>query len=72
MTENIIAVYPLSNWGGVEIMEIENGINDLVVWRYNFGSAGKAHKTKVDYTTAGRAFFRTKHFRVYLDQCMRV
>ena len=45
-----IAVYPVSNWGGVEILDIEHGINDYAICRFNFGEPEtKLHKVKVNY-----------------------
>ncbi len=30
-----------------------------------------AHRAKISYTAKGRAYFRTPHRRIYLDECLR-
>ena len=67
-----IAVYPMSNWGGIEIMDIINGIDDYVVWRYNYGSPDKLHKTKVLINDAGHQYIRINESRIKLENFMRV
>ena len=59
-----IAVYPMSNWGGVEILDILYGIEDYVVARYY----GKSyHKVKINGNS-----FRIGRFTIRLDECLRV
>lgn len=72
-TNNVKAVFCMCNYGGIEILEIENGINDSIVYRYNFGTPeNKNHKARIYYTVSGNAYFKTKTGRVYLSECMRV
>lgn len=41
-----IAVFPMSNWGGVEILDIEHGIDDYAICRYY----GKSyHRVRIRY-----------------------
>lgn len=69
---NVIATYCMCNFGGIEILNIEYGINDSVIYRYNFGDAGKAHKARIYSTNTGRVYFNTNYKqRVYLDECIR-
>lgn len=69
----VIAVYGMCNFGGIEILDIEYGINDRIVYRYNFGqSENKIHKARTYDTVGGRLYFNTKHGRIYLDECMSV
>ena len=68
-----IAVYPMSNWGGVEILDIEYGIDDYVIWRYNCGEPEKIlHKAKIKDSGRGYQYIQLNEFRVRLDECMRV
>ena len=67
-----IGVYPMSNWGGVEILDVLHGIDDYAVWRYNFGEPEeKIHKTKIRYGV-NRAYIITDSGQIRLDECMRV
>ena len=68
----VAAVKSMSNFGGIEILDIEYGINDKVVWRYNFGKPEKPHKSIIYYTAKGRAYFKRYGQREYLDEYMRV
>ena len=46
MEEQVIGVYPLSNFGGIEILAIEG---DTVKWRYNFGEPEEIKESKIFY-----------------------
>lgn len=48
MKEVVIGVYPISNFGGIEILEI-NDINDTVKWRYNFGEPLETQESDISY-----------------------
>lgn len=69
------AIAYASRNAGLEIHGIEYGVNDYVyavsgAW---IGEKGKSyHRARVDYTAAGRAFFRIFGSRVYLDECIRI
>ena len=66
------AVYPLGNWGGVEILDIEHGIEDYVICRYNFGEPEKKlHRVKIRYGV-NTTYFRLDGYRIRMDECMRV
>ena len=59
-----IAVYPLSNWGGVEILEFIYGTDDYVVARYY----GKSyHRVKINGNS-----FRIGRLTINLSDCMNV
>ena len=62
------AALAISNWGGIEIEINETG--EAVRYRY-FGKIGQ-RACMIQYTTAGRAFFRAKNRRYYLDEFMRI
>ena len=67
-----IAVYPMSNWGGVEILDVQYGIEDYAIARYNFGKAeDKVHRVKIKYS-ADSAYIRLDGNQIRLDECMRV
>ena len=63
-----IAARTISNMGGIEI-EI-NETCEAVRYRY-YGKIGR-RACMIQYTTAGRAFFRIRNERHYLDQFMRI
>lgn len=68
-----VAVFPMDNWGGIEILAIEYGINDYVVYRENYGKPEeKLHRALIRVAASHRSFFIYNSERVYLDQCMRV
>lgn len=69
----VIAVKSDSAFGGIEILDIEYGINDKIIWRYNHGTPGKKHTSIIYYTVkSGRAYFKVNGRREYLDEYMRV
>ena len=68
-----VAVYPMSNWGGIEILDIEHGIDEYVIARFNFGTVEeKLHRIKIEYNKHGVPYFIMSGNRVRLDDCMRV
>ena len=65
-----IAVKSTSAFSGIEILDIENGREDKVIWRY-FGEK-KKHKSIIYFTVkSGRAYFKINGRREYLDEYMR-
>ena len=46
MKEKVIGVYTISNFGGIEILEI-NG--DTIKWRYNFGKPEEINESDIFY-----------------------
>lgn len=65
-----IAVYPMSNRGGIEIMDIIHGIDDKVVYRFNFGEPKECHVAKI--RGSHNRFKTTAGYSIRLDECMRV
>ncbi|RHC58320.1 hypothetical protein DW839_01840 [Enterocloster bolteae] len=69
------AIAYASRNAGLEIHGIEYGINDYV-YAVSGAWAGAAahsyHRARIDYTAAGRAFFRIFGGRVYLDECIKM
>lgn len=70
---DVHGVYSLFNTGGIEV-HIEEGYDPFILWRYSIidTEPQKWHKSKINETAAGRAFFRAGGMRVYLDQVMHV
>ena len=62
------AALTLCNLGSIEIEINETG--DAVKYRY-FGKIGR-RACMIQYTTAGRAFFRIRNQRYYLDEFMKI
>ena len=68
-----IAVYPVSNCGGIEILDVLYGIDDYVVCRYNFGEPEKKlHRVKVKYKGTGLPYVYIDGTQIALGDCIRV
>lgn len=72
-TKKAVGVLPLSNWGGLEILDILCGIEDEVIACFNWGDDRQMiRRHKIYYTSSGRAYFRKMDRRYYLDEIQRV
>ena len=68
-----IGVYCISNWGGIEILDIIYGIDDKLVSCFNFGNGRKyIRSTKIRYDAKGNQYIERRGVRYYLDEFMRV
>lgn len=67
-----VAVYPMSNWGGIEILDILYGIEDYVVYRFNFGKPQELHKAKIRYGVNHISFRTSAGYSIRLDAFERV
>ena len=63
------AAFTLSNMGGIEI-ELNN-TGEAVRYRL-YDNAPSRRACQIQYTTAGRAFFRIRNRRYYLDEFTRI
>ena len=76
MTRDAILTVPAvayySGYGGIEIVNIINGINDYVEYRAPawYGKP-KAHRTKIYYNDK-HAYFEYHGHRISFDDCIRV
>lgn len=67
-----VGILTLCNWGGLAIMEIENGFDDYVIVCDNYGDGYEnITKNKIHYTTNGDGYFVRGGRRWRLDQFMR-
>lgn len=69
-----IAVYGMSNFGGIAIIDIIYGINDYIVW-YDSQidiEKRKIHISKVYYSENGGFFKPYGSLYVKLSECLRV
>lgn len=70
---NHSAIAYASRNSGLEIHGIEYVVNDYV-YAVSGAWAGTAayrfHRVRIDYTARGRAYFRIRGSRVYLDECI--
>ena len=64
-----VGIMPLSNWGGLEVLALEEY---RVLACFNFGT-GRQHIRyhKIEYTASGREYFRVYGVRYYLDEIIR-
>lgn len=68
----VFGVLPLSNFGGVEILDIL-GNEGKVIACFNFGTGRQQiRKHTVFYTTKGRPYIRKQGVRYYFDNTLRV
>ena len=62
-----------SGLNGLEIKEIEYGIDDYVLCVSGAWGGGKqAHRVKINYTTRGDAYIRIHGYRIPLNECIRM
>ena len=64
-----IGVKCTSNFGGIAIKEIINGIEDYVIFE---GELGDVHKRKIQYNMSGEPYFVYGGHREKLSDYMRV
>lgn len=68
-----IGTLGLCNWGGLEILDIEYGIDDYAIACFNWGTGRQQiRRHKITYTPAGRSYIRKQGTRYYSDQILRV
>jgi hypothetical protein len=65
---NTIATYSLNNWGGIEIIAIEYGIDDYVKWHYSHET--KIHTSKLFYLNEG-VTFKADNMIIPLNECLK-
>ena len=68
----VIGVLPLDAFGGIEVLSIDCGIDDTVLFRWSYGLPGKATRAKIRSNASGRAFFVSRGIRRFLDEVQRV
>lgn len=67
-----IGYYGMSNFGGLEILDIEYGIEDKLVTCFNWGTGRQMIRRNTVYTTpGGRQYIRKAGDRYYLDEMMK-
>ena len=68
-----IGVLPMSNFGGIEILDIIHGWDDIAIACFNFGTGRQQiRRHKICYTSSGRSYIRKQGVRYYFDEIMRV
>lgn len=68
-----IAVFPMYNCGGLEVLEADFNCDSQIVAAFNFGEGRKhIHVHNVHYTDTGRPYIWKLHKRYYLDLFMLV
>ena len=69
---DVIGVLPLDAFGGIEVLSINYGIDDTVLFRWNHGSPGKTTRAKVRSNASGRMFFVSRGIRRFIDEVQHV
>jgi hypothetical protein len=72
LNKKAIAVYPMTNHGGIEILDIIPDIDDYVVYRFNFGTPEEAHRSKIRYGSSVESFKTYAGYSIRLNDCVRV
>jgi hypothetical protein len=68
-----IAVYADSNWGGLELLDVEHGIDEYAICRWNYGTPGKIHRVKIQYTKSESVpYIRIDGYSISFNNLMRV
>lgn len=62
----------MSNFGGLEVLDIEYGIEDKLVTCFNWGTGRQMIRRNTVYATPkGRQYIRKAGNRYYLDEIMK-
>ena len=68
LEKDTVAYY--SGYGGIEIKEVINGLEDYVIYVSNsFTSNKNVHKVKIHW--GERPYFIANGVRIHLDECIR-
>ena len=68
-----LATLCISNWGGIEVLDIQYGIEDYLVACFNWGeNRQQIRHHKICTARSGRLYFWKQGVRYYLDQFLRV
>lgn len=68
----VIGVLPDSAFGGIEVLGIEYGADDSVVFRWNHGTPGKKTRAILRSNASGRMFFVSRGIRRFIDEVQHV
>ena len=67
-----IGMYPMCNFGELEILDIIYGIDDYAVACFNFSTGRQQiRRHKIQTTEGGRLFIRKQNIRYYFDEIMK-
>lgn len=66
-----IGVYPMSNWGGLEVLDIVDG-GDAVITAWNFGTRYNIRRNRIHYTQSGKPYIRKGGYRFATCTILRV
>ena len=70
-TNPVCAVYSFG-YTELEIHGIEYGIDDYIIYKYTDGETVYSyHKSKIQYTASGKAYFVWRNRRIPLNECIR-
>ena len=61
-----VATYVICNNLSINIIDIEYGIEDKILWKWS--NSDKLHKTKIYNSRKGRYYFLVDKIRYYLDE----
>lgn len=69
-----VAVYGLSNFGGIAILDIIYDTDDYIIWYNNQieSEKRKIHISKIYYTSSDSYFMIYGSKRIKLSECLRV
>ena len=68
-----IGVCPTCNFGGVCIMEIQNGIDDYVISAEHYGDEYlRVSRSRIMYNAKGHPYFTRNKQKYYLNEFLKV
>ena len=65
-----IGVYPMTNWGGIEILAIED--YEFVFYRFNFGEPQEVHRSRLKFGEKVTSFKTYAGYSIRLDDCIKL
>lgn len=69
LNQKAIAVFPMTNYGGIEVLDVSD---EYVIYRFNFGTPEEAHRSKIRYGINVSSFKTYAGYSIRLNDCMRV
>ena len=69
LNKKAIAVYPMTNHGGIEVLDVSD---EYVIYRFNFSTPEEAHRSKIRYGANVESFKTYAGYSIRLNDCMRV
>ena len=70
LNHDTVGVIIFSMCNEIAVKGIEYGIDDYVIYQHQHGNNVTFHKSKINYTSSGYAYFNFSGHRIHLDEIM--